>query len=119
MLNGLLNQINTLPKVGPSFEFAWEFIDFLNMDVESAQAAVRRLTDGAVYRVVRRLGERAGLRARPHGLRHAAITEALDRTGGDVRRVAQFSRHRSIQTVLRYDDARRDAAGDVARLVAG
>src|SRR5262249_32807407 len=39
-----------------------------------------RLTGGAVYAVVRGLGQRAGLVARPHGLRHAAITEALDRT---------------------------------------
>ena len=40
-------------------------------------------------------------------------------TNGDARRVREFSRHRSVQTVLTYWDAVGDAAGDVARLVAG
>ena len=30
---------------------------------------------------------------RPHGLRHASISTALDITGGDVRKVMKFSRH--------------------------
>jgi integrase/recombinase XerC len=78
-----------------------------------------RLTGQAVYGVVRGLGERAGLRARPHGLRHAAITRALDLTGGDVRSVQRFSRHRDVRVVQRYDDCRRDLAGEVARRLAG
>src|SRR5262249_26704697 len=78
-----------------------------------------RLSDAAVYALVRGLGERAGLRARPHGLRHAAITEALDLMSGDVRAVQRFSRHRKLDTLLIYDDARRDLAGEVARRVAG
>jgi hypothetical protein len=52
-------------------------------------------------------------------LRHAGITEALDKTGGDVRRVWEVSRHSYVATVLIYDDNRKDATGDVARLVAG
>jgi integrase/recombinase XerC len=78
-----------------------------------------RLTGQAVYALVRGLGDLAGLRARPHGLRHAAVTAALDATGGDVRRVARFSRHKKVETLLIYDDRRRDAAGDIAQLVAG
>src|SRR5262245_24777865 len=77
-----------------------------------------RLTGAAVYAVVRQLGEGAGIRARPHGLRHAAITEALDLTGGDVRQVQRFSRHRNLNTLQRYDDNRQDLAGDVARRLA-
>jgi integrase/recombinase XerC len=78
-----------------------------------------RLTGQAVYGVVKGLGERAGLRARPHGLRHAAITRALDLTGGDVRAVQRFSRHREVRVLQRYDDCRRDLAGEVARRLAG
>jgi integrase/recombinase XerC len=78
----------------------------------------RRLSGTGLYLVIRRLGERAGLRARPHGLRHAAITAALDLTGGDVRKVQRFSRHKNLQTVLRYDDNRQDLGGDVARRLA-
>jgi integrase/recombinase XerC len=77
-----------------------------------------RLTGGAVYALVRQLGERAGLKARPHGLRHAAITRVLDLTGGNVREAQQFSRHQSVATVLKYDDARRDRAGELARRLA-
>ena len=80
-----------------------------------------RLTGDAVGQLVGRLGQDAGVarRIKPHGLRHGAITKALDLTNGDVRRVASFSRHRDIRMVTRYDDARRDDAGAIARLVAG
>ena len=79
-----------------------------------------RLTGRSVARIVDGLGVAAGLgRVRPHGLRHAAITHALDSTNGDVRRVAKFSRHKKLETLTVYDDARQDHAGDVAALVAG
>jgi site-specific recombinase XerC len=59
-----------------------------------------------------------GLRVTPHGLRHAAITSALDLTKGDVRAVQRFSRHRDVRVINVYDDSREDLAGVVARLVA-
>ncbi len=77
-----------------------------------------RLTGTSVHRIVRAAGDNLGLKVRPHGLRHAAITAALDATGGDVRKVAQFSRHRDVRVLTRYDDARADFGGEVARLVA-
>lgn len=78
-----------------------------------------RLTGTAVYQIVRALGARSGLARpqRPHGLRHQAITSALDLLGGDIRSVQRFSRHADPKTVMRYDDQRRDVAGDVAKLV--
>ena len=80
-----------------------------------------RLTDTAVFLVVRDLGRKAGLSrpTRPHALRHQGITKALDVTNGDVRTVQRFSRHADTRTLLLYDDRRRDLAGDVAKLVAG
>jgi integrase/recombinase XerC len=77
-----------------------------------------RLSAAGLYALVRKLGEQAGLKVWPHGLRHAAITQALDATGGDVRAVQRFSRHRDLRTLLIYDDRRTDVAGDVARQVA-
>ena len=65
------------------------------------------------------LGLKAGLTVRPHGLRHLAITSALDLTHGDVRAVQKFSRHKDMRVLNLYDDNRQDLAGDVARLVAG
>jgi integrase/recombinase XerC len=78
-----------------------------------------RLGDKSLYRMVRKLGKDAGLTVWPHALRHAAITEALDATDGDVRSVAKFSGHKRLDTVLVYDDERRDLQGDVAEKVAG
>jgi integrase/recombinase XerC len=76
------------------------------------------LSGTGLYLVVRDLGRRTGLRVWPHALRHASITEALDLTGGDVRAVQRFSRHRDVRVLQRYDDCRRDLAGEVARKVA-
>lgn len=78
-----------------------------------------RLTGRAVYKIVRELGEDLDLRVRPHGLRHAAITEALELTGGNVRAVQRFSRHRDLRVLTVYDDNRSDLAGEVASLVSG
>jgi len=88
---------------------------FVNLD---RAGKGRRLTGRSLHRIVKALGRQAGLEVRPHGLRHAAITEALDLTRGDVRKVQRFSRHRDLRTLNLYDDAREDLAGEVARLVA-
>jgi integrase/recombinase XerC len=77
-----------------------------------------RLTAIGLYGMVRELGRKIGLKVWPHGLRHAAITEALDLTGGNVRAVQRFSRHRDVRVLERYDDNRRDLGGEVAKQVA-
>src|SRR3954449_7714744 len=77
-----------------------------------------RLTGAAVYHIVGWLGAKIGLVVRPHGLRHLAITTALDMTNGDMRAVAKFSRHKDLRSLRRYDDNRQDLAGKVAGLVA-
>jgi integrase/recombinase XerC len=79
-----------------------------------------RLNPHDLYRRIRWLARKAGITASvtPHRLRHAAITNALDRTGGDVRRVRPFARHRKAETTLLYDDRRHDVAGEVSTLLA-
>lgn len=78
-----------------------------------------RLSGEGLARAVGRAGTAAGLprKLRPHGLRHAAITAALD-NGHDIRKVRIFSRHAKLETVIRYDDARDDSAGSIAGDVA-
>ena len=76
-----------------------------------------RLTGSGLYWVLSERGKGLGVKLRPHGLRHAAITAALDATGGDVRAVQKFSRHKSLEMLLVYDDARRDLGHKVATLV--
>lgn len=74
----------------------------------------QRITGHGVYYVIRDLGDLAGIKARPHGLRHASITAALDNTNGDVRAAQMHARHANPQTTMRYDDAREDLAGKVS-----
>jgi integrase/recombinase XerC len=53
----------------------------------------------------------------PHGLRHYSISKALDLMNGNVRKVMKFARHKKPDTTLRYDDARQDFAGEIAKLL--
>lgn len=79
-----------------------------------------RLSASGLYRRVRSRAVVAGVgRATPHGLRHTGITMALDAFGGDVRKVRRFSRHSKVETVLAYDDERRDVGGEVSAVLAG
>jgi len=72
-----------------------------------------RLGSSGLWRIVHGYGL-----GRPHGLRHTAITAALDLMNGDVRAVQKFSRHQDIRVVGIYDDSREDLAGQVASKVA-
>lgn len=76
------------------------------------------LTPGGVYFIVRELGERVKVRLRPHGLRHAAITTVLDESKGNTRMAQSFGRHADPRVTGRYDDNRRDLAGEAAGMVA-
>jgi integrase/recombinase XerC len=93
---------------------------FCCLDTAGAFTRLERLDGDGLRRALAALGRRAGLSRplRPHGLRHAAITRALDR-GNDIRDVRKFSGHASLNTVLKYDDARDDTAARIARQVAG
>ncbi len=77
-----------------------------------------RITPQSLTRLVKRLGREAGLKVTPHGLRHAAITDALDLSNGNLRAVQRFSRHRDPRVLSVYDDNREDLGGQVAALVA-
>jgi integrase/recombinase XerC len=74
----------------------------------------QRLSGDGLAHVLRVLSASASLprRATPHGIRHASISVALDR-GVDLRNAAQFSRHRNLNTLVIYDDARNYIAGQV------
>jgi integrase/recombinase XerC len=80
-----------------------------------------RLTGTSLYRIVRRLGEKVGLRVRPHGLRHTAITEACklaQAKGMGLEEVLDFSRHSDVKVLMVYRDRERDVQGQLAALVA-
>lgn len=78
-----------------------------------------RLTGDSVCCMVHALSKAAGLtrEARPHGLRHSAITHGIE-MGVSLLEMQKFSRHAKIETLLIYNDNRRDDAGRVAKLLA-
>ena len=77
------------------------------------------LTGEAIYQLMASLAKKAGLtQVRPHGLRHAAITEVLDVTRGDFRTAQRFGRLAKADTLKHYDDNREDLGGTAARLIA-
>lgn len=78
----------------------------------------KRLAGNGLWRIVKAYGDAVGVDARPHGIRHTAITEALDATNGNVRAVQKFSRHRSVAILERYDDNRTDMGGQIAAKIA-
>lgn len=92
---------------------------FLNFD--RAGKGAGRLTGTSVYRLVRDLGEKVGIKTRPHGIRHAAITEVSSVSNGNIFSILAFSDHAKPETAQRYIDNRdsRDSAFKVACLLAG
>lgn len=81
-----------------------------------------RLTGTSLYRIVRDLGAKVGIKSWPHGLRHTAITEAVKKAQekGYPLEVAQdFSRHTDIRTLMVYRDKERNYQGEIASMVAG
>lgn len=98
------------PEAGPLF---------LNFD---RSGKGERLTGTSVYRIVRGLGEKAGIKVTPHGLRHTAVTEAVKQAqanGYGIEEVRDFSRHSSVATLMVYRDRERNIQGQLAALVAG
>ncbi len=85
------------------------------------QPSRSRFTARGIYRIVSELGEQAGAKVWPHGLRHTAITSAVQvaqEHGVTLDEVRQFSRHKNINTLLVYRDRVRDVQGQLAAMVA-
>jgi integrase/recombinase XerC len=78
-----------------------------------------RLCTQAIYNIVKERCQSAGISKAmsPHRVRHSSITAALEATGGDVRRVQKLSRHSSLNTLLIYDDNRKNHQGEVTDLL--
>jgi integrase/recombinase XerC len=78
-----------------------------------------RLCTQAIYNIVKERCQSAGISKvmSPHRIRHSSITAALEATNGDVRRVQKLSRHSSLNTLLIYDDNRKNHQGEVTDIL--
>jgi integrase/recombinase XerC len=79
------------------------------------------LSTQGIYNIVSTRCKDAGITKTmsPHRVRHSSITAALEVTGGDVRRVQKLSRHSSLNTLLIYDDNRRNHQGEITNILDG
>jgi integrase/recombinase XerC len=85
---------------------------FTNLDRRTKRA---RLSGAGLYQIVTRLGESVGIKTRPHGLRHATISQRIA-SGMTLPEVQDFSRHSNIATLMLYNDRLHDAAGRLSAM---
>ena len=78
-----------------------------------------RLHPHSIYKLVRKYAITAGIDKvmSPHRIRHSSITEALNLTNGDVRKVQKLSRHSNLNTLMIYDDNRQNLQGEVTEML--
>ena len=82
-----------------------------------------RLETRSVLRIIRTRGAAIGIKLWTHGLRHSAITVAIEegqKAGIGLVRVKSFSRHKNIATIVAYYDERHTAEtqAQLAKIVA-
>jgi integrase/recombinase XerC len=107
-------------------ELSAKAIDALNewIDVRGSQPGAlfvsldnrtsgHRLTGKSLERLVAGYAVDAGIERKvtPHRLRHTSITAALEELNGDTRAAQTFSRHAKIETLMIYDDHRKNCQG--------
>jgi integrase/recombinase XerC len=63
------------------------------------------LTSDGLYKAIVDLGDRAGAKTHPHGVRHTATTEILQLTNGNIQMAMALTRHTNPATLMYYDDA--------------
>lgn len=64
-----------------------------------------RLTTRGLRLIVKTVFEEQGIEKSVHGLRHSFVTKLVKHFNGDITKVAQFSRHRSLEMISIYNDA--------------
>ena len=90
---------------------------FCNLD--RAHKGDGHLTPDGLYKLVRSKGAAQGVKIRPHGIRHTAITRVGELTNGNTAAMAGFSRHKKLDVLRRYMDNLNDLQGETAALLAG
>ena len=91
---------------------------FWNFDI--SKKGSKRLTGNGLYKMIRKLGKESGVETRPHGIRHTAVTEAVkaaQKNGIGIEEVLDFSRHKSLATLLIYRDRERNVQGRLSSLI--
>jgi integrase/recombinase XerC len=81
---------------------------FLLVSSRGGAVRWRSVTGSSLYKMIRTRGAAVGIRTRPHGLRHAGITQACEiaaAKGIGIEQVRLYSRHSRLETLMVYRDA--------------
>lgn len=92
---------------------------FISLD-HRYQGDSKRISTKAVEKIVKAYssGIEGGKIISPHKIRHTAITAVLDSTNGNVRAAQALSRHKNLETLVKYDDNRVDEQRKSVNLLA-
>jgi len=77
-------------------------IMFRSRSVPSKQG---RITTRGLRHIVKGVFDEQGIEKNVHGLRHTYVTRLVKHFNGNVTKVAQFSRHKSLEMIQVYNDA--------------
>jgi len=75
---------------------------FRSLSIPSKQG---RLTPRGLRHIVKAIFAEQGIDKTCHGIRHSFVTRLVKYFNGDITKVAQFSRHRSLEMIQVYNDA--------------
>jgi site-specific recombinase XerD len=90
---------------------------FVPVNKGGAIQAGQRMNDQAIYMVLQRRGQKAGLdHLSPHDFRRTFVTDLLD-AGADIAVVKRLAGHASVQTTERYDRRDEEAKKKAVRLL--
>ncbi len=80
----------------------------------------KRLSGRSLGYLVERLAKGAAVEKRmsPHRVRHSSITAYLDLSDGNVRDARLLSGHAKLETLVIYDDRRKNVQGQVSSKLA-
>lgn len=89
---------------------------FCSLDRQNKTA--KAMTGKAIYKLVKHYSAKAGGKViSPHKIRHSAITAVLDATNGNVRQAQALSRHKNVNTLMKYDDNRKSESRKAVNLL--
>jgi integrase len=71
------------------------------------------ITTRTIRNIHSRIAKKLGIKATTHGLRHHFTTKLLNAFEGDVKKVSSFTRHKSVETVMVYNDEREVIENDL------
>ena len=119
-MEALLNWLKVRGQAGGALFYSLDKGSGKNQG-ERSMSDYRRLSGQGIWKIITTYGKSLGIKIRPHGIRHTAITNAVEMTeqlGLTLDQAMDFSRHKRIDTLLIYRDRIDNVQGKLANAIA-